>query len=506
MSEDLLNRLQKTKRLPSPPGVVVRILEIVDSDDASIEDLSTVISSDPALSAMILKYVRSPLLGLAFHGTTLQEAVSRIGMRGTSMLALSFMLVSQRHRQACPSFDFDAFWSESLARAVAARHLAKTLRGNDPDELFIAGLLLRIGKMVLATAMPAEYDPIVSGAKDASDLEVREREALGCDHVAVGRGLLEAWHLPEGIVTLIGQFAEGSESLRPEILRAADMVARFMVHEAEQDFDGMETLAQLVVDRVGIEADSVLETMRTIATDWSSFGQLLSVPTSRPPDFDALQREADERRAMIQLANEIEMQELREKNAQLANLATHDGLTGLLNRNAFNEALPEAVAAAEKDSSTLALLLVDIDHFKAINDTAGHRAGDAVLEQVARVLDDNARKRDSVFRYGGEEFAVLAPDCSREGAEAIAEGIRKSIEQVEFLIGGTGYEVTVSVGVAWAQWPDAPRSGEELVTFADRCLYAAKHAGRNCWRSVPEDSGEPRRRSLFARLGRMFAG
>ncbi len=106
--------LKAANRLPSPPAVAMRILQLVASDETTLDELAHVISADPALTAKILKYLHSPLIGLGFHGTTLSEAVARIGTRGAQLLALSFSLVSQKHTQSCPSFDFNRFWSESL--------------------------------------------------------------------------------------------------------------------------------------------------------------------------------------------------------------------------------------------------------------------------------------------------------------------------------------------------------------------------------------------------------
>ena len=108
-----------------------------------------------------MKYLHSPLIGLGFHGTTLSEAVARIGTRGTQLLALSFSIVSQKHQLSCPSFDFDRFWSQSLARAVACKRLAAFSRQWNPEDAFIAGLVFRIGQLVLAITLPTEYEQVL---------------------------------------------------------------------------------------------------------------------------------------------------------------------------------------------------------------------------------------------------------------------------------------------------------------------------------------------------------
>jgi diguanylate cyclase (GGDEF)-like protein/PAS domain S-box-containing protein len=160
---------------------------------------------------------------------------------------------------------------------------------------------------------------------------------------------------------------------------------------------------------------------------------------------------------------------LEAKNEQLEELSITDSLTGLRNRRAFDARL----AAAMHSRSAVSLLMLDIDCFKNLNDNYGHPAGDEVLRIVAGLLDGTSRGFDCVARYGGEEFALLLIDIGEEGALAIAERLRSTIEQYAW----TACPVTVSVGVANRVMP---REGAaELLAAADGALYRAKHLGRN---------------------------
>lgn len=163
--------------------------------------------------------------------------------------------------------------------------------------------------------------------------------------------------------------------------------------------------------------------------------------------------------------------ELEEKNAQLERLATTDALTGLVNRRRFLERVDETAAAAVRYQHPAALLMIDIDHFKAVNDTYGHPRGDAVLVEVAERLVSRARNVDVVGRLGGEEFAVLLPNTELDGARELAEGLRVAIASAPFEEVG---EVTISIGVT-ALGGDVPRS----MSDADKALYDAKEGGRN---------------------------
>jgi diguanylate cyclase (GGDEF)-like protein len=159
-------------------------------------------------------------------------------------------------------------------------------------------------------------------------------------------------------------------------------------------------------------------------------------------------------------------------------MAITDGLTGLRNRWFFEETLRTETARARRSGQPLSVLLLDVDHFKRVNDTYGHHGGDQVLYEVARRLRSLVRPGDLVARYGGEEFAVLLPGTGPEEAAIVAERLRQGMAKIPFeLDDSTAITVTISLGGAGrnSQTPDAI----DLPLVADRALYAAKAAGRN---------------------------
>jgi diguanylate cyclase (GGDEF)-like protein len=166
--------------------------------------------------------------------------------------------------------------------------------------------------------------------------------------------------------------------------------------------------------------------------------------------------------------------------ALIGELAARDGLSGLMNRRAFDEHLTSVWHRGIRDQRSIALLMIDIDHFKRYNDQWGHQAGDVALRSVALVIHGFARRSlDLAARYGGEEFAVILYDLGFSHAQFLAERLRESVENLmhESEI-WTGPEVTVSVGVGFAV-PSIRRHPEGLVQLADEALYEAKRAGRN---------------------------
>jgi diguanylate cyclase (GGDEF)-like protein len=159
-------------------------------------------------------------------------------------------------------------------------------------------------------------------------------------------------------------------------------------------------------------------------------------------------------------------------------LSTRDGLTNLYNRRYFDERLRSELAFARRHGSLLALLLLDLDHFKRLNDTHGHVAGDRALAEVARVLEAQVRGEDMVARFGGEEIVVLVRDTPIEGVLVLAERLRDSVESLRIRHEGAVLTVTASIGGITMR-PSRTTSADELIAAADRLLYEAKSQGRN---------------------------
>jgi len=214
-------------------------------------------------------------------------------------------------------------------------------------------------------------------------------------------------------------------------------------------------------------------------------GRLALAPTMR-----GLSR--DDRKTLTLVANELggplQMSALYQDAQRLART---DALTNLLNRRAFLDAIERERSRADRHQYPMSLLLLDIDHFKAVNDLRGHAAGDAVLQGVARVLVAVARRSDCVARWGGEEFVIALPQTGEAGARVAAERMRRAIaESSHALAEGLPVVVTASIGISSA---DAPWKIDALVSAADAAMYIAKQRGRNRVESLgPPDLSAPR--------------
>lgn len=183
-------------------------------------------------------------------------------------------------------------------------------------------------------------------------------------------------------------------------------------------------------------------------------------------------------RIKVQLKIKALQDALKRSNEQLRELSMTDPLTGLFNRRYFMRSLATEFERTDRYSSQLSFIMLDIDHFKHINDTFGHQAGDDVLRTMGELLRRELRNTDLPCRYGGEEFCALLPETPVEGARELAQRLRWTVEATAFPAQGHEVRLTASIGVSTC--PSAGvASGEDLIRLADEALYEAKGAGRN---------------------------
>ncbi|WP_295383867.1 diguanylate cyclase [uncultured Thiodictyon sp.] len=220
-------------------------------------------------------------------------------------------------------------------------------------------------------------------------------------------------------------------------------------------------------------ADSVLNRVRATLADPANADAPLAAPLADLAErYEKLLRRLNK---LVLISDRFQNQ-LQDSNLRLEHLASTDILTGLTSRQAMSHWLEAQVRRARGEHRPLALLSLDIDHFKEVNDTYGHEAGDAVLVTVAAAIQRDRRRGDQSGRWGGEEFVVVLPDCTFADALLIAEKLRATIAEQWVIVGERPIAVTASIGVA-SFTPDD--TVDDLLRRADQAMYAAKHGGRN---------------------------
>ena len=368
---------------------------------------------------------------------------------------------------------------------VADRLEIQSLTGREPEVMeAFAGLLAEVIQGARASLGREEL-----GAEFKAVYEVSRRMAALVEPKAVRQRLLQSARdlvSLEGAAVVMTDEAETRYRVEDAVGWAAEFEGR-EVALSEKTWAGqvLRSGDSYLLDRVAGRGEGV---RFLVLDEGSARGEsLLAHPlrarnrtlgailvTGRPGSFDATSHRVLEILAN-QAAATLSVIQLKERHKALA---ARDGLTGLYNRRSFDELLAQAVAREErKPQGAFALLMLDLDHFKKLNDTFGHPAGDAALRHAAQTLGRRLRKNDVLARYGGEEFAVILDGADLAKAGELAERVREALQKGQIVFEGARLSVTASFGLA--VWPGDGREPAAILAAADRALYAAKQAGRN---------------------------
>ncbi|MDP1774513.1 MAG: diguanylate cyclase [Methylobacter sp.] len=605
-----LNELKAADRLPSPSGTALAIMQLVQQSDATLQQVSRLVKVDPALSGRILRFANSAAFGARRPIADVQTAVMMMGMQTVRNFALSLSLIGNNSKGHCAGFDYEAYWSRSLAMSVSIAAITAREVTVIPAESFTLGLLGDIGSLALATAWADIYDECLSAAK-GKQLLALERERFAIDHNTLSLMLLADWGFPEIFLDalklsfemkvaglnrtdqfarqlifarLIGNYCVADETYRAELL--PDLIAEAGLHALDKPslltfidetielwhewgkLIDVKTDVRQSVQKTAADLESVLNGLdlllvdddpmmlarlskqlaaaghrvavcrdgesalkhviehrpQLVITDWrmkpidglalckalrtSAFGKnIYLIMLTSTEDEDALVEAFDAGiddfvtkpislrvllarlragQRIITLQNELEKEsqdiqrytaELAAANRRLKSMANTDVLTNLPNRRYALNRLEQESATALRANQPLSVLMLDLDHFKSVNDTLGHDVGDQVLIHAANLVRVTARTNDVVCRLGGEEFLIIAPNTDGTTALLLAERIRRAIEanQPKGLV--LRQPVTVSIGVAGAM--RAKPGWKELMKWADDALYLVKQGNRN---------------------------
>ena len=478
LPDSLEERLQFCRTLPSIPAVVIEVLNLCERDDIGISDIAKALSRDPALVAKVLRIANSAFYGASSRVTTLDRAIFILGINATLSLALSFTFVSNLNKRHKAGFDYFAYWRRSAITAAAARSLASWTESMRRDELFLGGLLQDIGMLIMNEVLPDIYGALIksSGFRHERLVEL-ERESLGTDHGIVGSWMLDRWKLPQNLVRFL------SISHNPQLPSSTEEESCLSVSLLAGLIAGIwcdsDTADSTVAARheasllLGISDEKFESLLREIATILPEITRNLDIDVGGE---DQVNRLLDQAREALVVLN-IQTQRVVH---QMKNRTEKDALTLLFNRRYLEEVLPHLFKDSCQTHQPLSVIFADIDHFKNVNDSYGHKVGDSILISVARIFRSAMRSTDIAVRYGGEEFVCLLPNTSEEGVQMVAERIRKAVAVFPFK-GSVEKKisVTVSFGCATFSADSNFKIPEELLDEADRYLYMAKCQGRD---------------------------
>lgn len=622
LSPDRYAQLKATGHLPSPRGVAVAIIQLLQRHEFPVDELIHLVQSDPAISGRLLKYANAAAYGRSRPLVSLQRAVVALGSLRVRDLVVGFSVLQTNRGGECSGFRYGEFWSGSLATAIACQDLARFALVAS-EENFTIGLLSRIGELGMATLFPDEYAELLRESPDALSLLAGEMERFGFDHRALGGSMLSEWGLPEILVRAVYHHEFPDDSNLPDGSRTHTIAvtlnfARALADVCVADDEVRWSLLPSLVNRsacLGIDPDTLGSMVDAVAARWREWGALLQVRTQEMPPFAELLARSPPRppaegarlqeplapilviapatsetgelvallrslgnfptvmddaesavaialeshpavilvdlalsgldapkcchalrqdplgnktyvlvlaqpdqesiatqlleagaddvllkpvtpaglrlrlnlaRRMMHLRQEVlrerqgvvrSASEFADAHRRLIQVAFTDPLTQLANRRHGLDFLRTEWAVFCENGTPLSMLMLDIDHFKQVNDTWGHPAGDAVLKRLAQLLTAVSRTEDLAFRYGGEEFAMILPGTPLATAVKVAERIRRLVSMETFEWEEWIIPITASIGVAAAT--RAMTDESTLIDCADAALYQSKEGGRN---------------------------
>lgn len=491
ISPELEKRLAACTNLPSLPAVALKIIEASKDPDISLHEVSKIISSDPAISAKLLKVANSPAYSQRRSLNNLREALTLLGFNASLTIALSFSLY---HTLEGESDKNEEFWKRSILAASIARLLGARLRVNRLEDLYLASLLQDIGMLVIECLKEPGYKNDNSQKLKHSERALLEKELLGVEHSQIGAWLLSSWGLPDYLVqsvlfshslnipdtaqdqtsdyfhyclNLSGSLAdvwvdENPSELMLSILNVLKSVFDFNEEEMNEliiDIDNtLPEISEMFQVQIvsGDEREKVLCEARDLLLDRS---------------IHTIKQSEDDRRYIDSITNRVE---------QIEKASRIDHLTKAYNRQHIDQLLEVEFEEANINKWPLSLAFIDVDDFKQINDTFGHLVGDELLKSISEFLSSNIRETDILARYGGDEFLLMLPGTTSDIAKTTLERLL-SLYEKDVTLTSKGVEITATVSVGLTTHMDKNdfNNLKEFMTTADESLYKAKAMGKN---------------------------
>lgn len=476
MKDTLLSQLRFCTNLPSLPSIAIKIIDLAGRPDTNLNQINHYISLDPALAVRIVKTANSPLYKSRHPISNISQAVNILGMHGVMTIALSFSLTDSLMKQSRNMLNpasSGLFWRRSITSALACRALGKRLgMSRLLDDLFLAALLQDIGILAFCALLPEDYSGIIDTATSHEEIYNMERNQFGIGHDELGGALLAHWKLPIYIIDACKRSHHVAGSNQPginECVAASGSITDYFLTPGDEA--RITAAIHVTHSSLGLDKFALMEVLEDMKNELQHVEELFTISILNSNQLNGL---VDEARELLTTRTLIKIRELENK-------VQHDGLTGAHNRSYFDDALRSEFLFSCQQETPLALAMIDIDHFKVVNDTYGHIAGDGILVAIVRTISEQIRQTDVLCRYGGEEFALILPGTSINDARHLLTRIQENIQAIAYkLDSGHIIKVTASIGLAVNMDREKSFMDERaMLDAADCALYAAKHSGRD---------------------------
>jgi len=501
-----LRELFRKAKMPSSPALAAQILALVEDPDSNASDFGRILRTDPALATRLLKTANSAQFAQRNPVTTIERAVTVLGLNRVKTVSLGFQLVNHLDRLGGTSFDWSAFWQQALLRACLARSVAHQSVPDRQEEAFLIGLLQDCGVVLLVQILGSDYASLYGRDLSPAALYRMEQEGFPYTHVDVIEALCKEWQLPDLMVAPLTTHHQRVEitprSTEADRLAAVSyFVGGLCFVPAKTPTIESDALREYGGSHLGLEPKTWQKNSHSAITEYRHLSALYGDFIAEDTDVVDLLDQAN--RQLYNFAQEVDRRLVdteaerdhikREQQRQAGALreyrerAALDPLTHLLNRGALTEVAGHAIECDREADVAIAVLLIDLDDFKLVNDEFGHIKGDCVLKAVSAHFERVVGEVGVVGRYGGEEFVIILRGVDETQTREIAEAVVRGVRELDPAGLGLTRPVTCSAGGYWCAYVPEPRP-DALFARADRLMYKAKRDGKDrvCFECVDE--------------------
>ncbi len=491
LSDVLEARIKSQVDLPSPSQVAREVIGLASNPDIELVKVANAISCDPAMAAKLLRIANSAFYAQRRPSQNIRQALIIIGLNAALTLALSFSLVSTLRGCKPNGIDYKRYWRRALLTATGSRAFAEQVCKGQDEEVFLIGLLQDVAVLAIDRCAEGFYADLPPQASHSVMIGHERKKLDGNDHAYYGALLLRTWKLPESICASV----ERSHQIQTATKNAEDKstyccALGSVLADAVLESGNSALLAEAArsADKLlGIRDQQFTDIVARLVKLIPEAEELYETSILDAADAESLLSQARELMTMRNLYALRDVQALQEtasvllnRTEELEDSARRDALTGTLNRMWLERLLEREFTQALMFSRSLSIAIIDVDHFKRVNDAVGHEGGNRLLKSCADIIQANIRGSDLIGRYSGDTFLVILPGTDEPLAMQVCERILRAIRESSGSSSTSGLKISVSVGTATYTQNQVFNSAADLVQGADHALYRAKLRGRNC--------------------------
>lgn len=493
LGQQVRDRIDSLSYLPTTAAVAMKFVELGKDPDAEPADYAKVISADSSLSSKLLALANSSWAGVRSEVTNVRMAVNLLGLGTVRTLAISYCMTGLHNELRLSPSESKVFWQSSLCKAVAASKYASLFDTKLADEAFVIGLFQDFAGTIMYSTAREPHLAILQDPATCVRVQLqKERELFRLDHAEVGRLLAQKLDLPELFVDAVAfhhNYERLTEFVEQEALRDATHAAALLPHLlgiwGREDVDGLSEFLQQRAPSTDLS--TYLTSVQEEFSQLYGFFHEGEVPETGLTELleQTARESADKTEDLVGTVNEL-MQNVAAMGAEvdrrvrtLEDDAARDQLTGVLNRGGVRDPAKELLAKAARYGTGFAVVYLDIDGFKQINDSLGHQIGDQVLKTVAAELTRALPKDTLIGRMGGDEFVALFNDCTERDATETGQRIVSAVGSQSARKGDAAIPLAISVGLLYVCPTNQPPGLDAAISAADKLMYLAKRAGGN---------------------------